>query len=105
MRVVPWPMVSLGVYSTVYRFVYSAVGGRLDAVQLRIGAALRHQVLVGADLGHAGAVEHDDEVGHAHRAEAVRHQDRDASHSPAVAGGGGCARRRRVALEEGMFGL
>ena len=31
-----------------------------------------------ADLDHAGAVEHDDQVGHPHGAEPVRHQDHDA---------------------------
>ena len=53
-----------------------------------------------ADLDDAGAVEHDDEVGHAHGGEAVRHQDRDA----AVVG----RRRARaggVALEQRVLGL
>ena len=34
---------------------------------------------MGARLDDAGAVEHDDEVGHAHGREAVRHEDRDAA--------------------------
>jgi hypothetical protein len=42
------------------------VGGGLDAVQLGVLAVLGHQLVVAADLKDAGAVEHDDEVGHAH---------------------------------------
>src|SRR5258705_4506680 len=75
---------------------WSAIGRGLDAVELGVGPALRHQRLVGADLGYAGAVEDDDEVGHAHRAEPVRDEDRDAL---------GPLGRRRVALEQRVFGL
>ena len=34
---------------------------------------------MGAHLDHAGAVEHDDEIGHPDGAEAMRHEDRDAA--------------------------
>ena len=54
---------------------------------------------MGADLDEAGAVEDDDEVGHAHGAEAVRHQDRDAAIVAVAAGAG------RVALEQRVLGL
>src|SRR5262245_18594341 len=56
----------------------SAVGGGLDAVQLGVRAALGHEFVVRADLGDARPVEHDDEVGHPHGREAMRHQDGDA---------------------------
>ena len=54
-----------------------AIGGRLDAVKLGVGAAFCHQFVVAADLGDAGAVEDDDQVGHPHGRKAVRHQNRD----------------------------
>ena len=57
------------------------------------------QLVVGADLDDPGAVEHDDEVGHAHGGEAVRHEDGDAAVVAAAAGAG------RVALEQGVLGL
>ncbi len=60
----------------------SAVGGGLDGVELGVLAAPGHQLLVGADVAQLGAVEDHDQVGHAHRAEAVRHQDGDAPVSP-----------------------
>src|SRR5262245_7801921 len=56
----------------------SAVGRGLDAVQLGVGAALGHEFVVRADLGDPRPVEHDDEVGHPHGREAMRHQDGDA---------------------------
>src|ERR1700730_1016198 len=84
----------------------SAVGGALDAVELSVVAAGGEEGFVGAGLDDAVAVEDDDEVGHAHGAEAVRDEDGDA------AGGGGLARGSRgaaggggVALEEGVRGL
>ena len=48
-----------------------SVGGRLDPVELGVASTQREQVLVGAVLDHAGPVEHHDEIGHAHRGEAV----------------------------------
>jgi len=48
-----------------------AIGGGLDAVQLGVLAARRHERVVRADLDDAGAVEHDDEIGHPHGGEAV----------------------------------
>ena len=59
--------------------VSSAVGGGLDAVELGVLPAVGHSSSWVPDLDHARAVEHDDEVGHPHGAEAVRHQDRDAA--------------------------
>ena len=54
------------------------VGAGLDREQLGVLAAAGHEVVVAADLDDAGAVEDDDQVGHAHGREAVRHEDRDA---------------------------
>ena len=48
-----------------------AISSRLDAVKLGVWAAPGHELVVGADLGDARAVEYDDEVGHANRAEPV----------------------------------
>ena len=56
-----------------------AVGRGLDAVELGVLAAVRHQLLVRADLDDARAVEHDDEVGHAHGREPVRDEHGDAA--------------------------
>src|SRR5439155_14094461 len=53
----------------------SAVGSGLDAVELAVLAALGHELVVAADLDHVGAVEDDDQVGHANGREAVRHED------------------------------
>ena len=45
-----------------------------------IGPAIRGQeVAVGADFGDSPLMQHDDQVGHAHGGEAVRHQDGDAA--------------------------
>jgi hypothetical protein len=52
-----------------------------------------------ADLDDARAVEDDDEIGHAHRAEAVRHEEGDA------AVGGGPIRGGGVALEQRVLGF
>ena len=49
----------------------SPIRRRLDAVELGVQAAFRHEVVVGADLGDASAVEHDDEIGHAHGGETM----------------------------------
>ena len=57
----------------------SAVGSRLDAVQLRVLPAFRSQLVVCADFRDASTVEHDDQVGHAHGGEAVRDEQRDAT--------------------------
>src|SRR5215467_12075231 len=61
----------------------SAVRSRLDAVELRVLAALGHEFLMCPDFSETGAVEHDDEIGHAHGGKAMRHEDRD---TPAVVG-------------------
>jgi hypothetical protein len=45
---------------------------RLDAVQLPVRRASGQPLLMRAAFGDAGAVEHHDEVRHAHGAEAVR---------------------------------
>jgi hypothetical protein len=58
---------------------WSAVGGGLDAVQLRVRTALRHQRIVRADLHEPGTVEHDNEIGHANRRETVGDEDGDAA--------------------------
>src|SRR5437879_13072025 len=58
---------------------WSAVGGGLDAVQLRVRTALGHQLIVRADLHEPGPIEHDDEIGHANRRETVGDEDRDAT--------------------------
>src|SRR5262245_19531424 len=68
---------------------------RLERVELRVLATLLHQRLVRAVLGDARAFEHYYQVGHAHRAEAVRDEQRDAI----------AARGRGVALEERVLGL
>src|SRR5262249_49455666 len=70
----------------------SAVGRGLDAVQLGVRAAAGHELVVRADLGDLGPVEHDDEVGHPHGRDAVRHQEGDAPVVPR-----GAARRGGVA--------
>src|SRR5262245_38282230 len=64
----------------------SAVGGRLDGVQLRVLAAPGHELLVATDLDHPRGVEHHDEVGHAHGAEPVGDEDRDAPRGPGQGG-------------------
>src|SRR5207302_6428968 len=79
----------------------SAVRGGLDAVQLRVLAALGHQLIVRADLHEPGPVEHDDEIGHADRRETVGDEDRNAA-AVALAG---AARRGGVALEQRVFSL
>ncbi len=55
------------------RATTSAVGGRLDPVELGVLSAERHESAVRSDLGDAGTVEHDNEVCHAHRREGGRH--------------------------------
>ena len=47
------------------------VRGSLDAIELRVLPALRHQLLVRSDFDDFRAVEDDDEIGHAHGGEAV----------------------------------
>src|SRR5579862_163981 len=51
----------------------------LDAVELRVLSALRHQRLMRAYFDDTRAVQYHDQVGHAHGAETMRHQDRDAA--------------------------
>ena len=48
-----------------------AVRRRLDAVQLSVLAALRHERFVRSGLDDARTIEHDDQVGHSHRREAM----------------------------------
>src|SRR5438093_13578257 len=85
----------------------STIGSGLNPVQLGVGPALGKQRVVGPHLNHARAIEHDDEISHAHRAEAVGYQDGD----PAIGGFRTTAtratapRRGCVALEERVFGL
>src|SRR5437762_1667703 len=59
------------VRSSVVRRRRLPISSRLDAVKLGVWAAPGHELVVGADLGDARAVEYDDEVGHANRAEPV----------------------------------
>ena len=77
----------------------SAVGGGLDVEQLGVQAATGDQLLVGADLDHARAVHHHDQVGHPHRREPVRHQHRH------PAGVGMRSWRLGEPLEQRMLGL
>lgn len=49
----------------------SPVSRGLNSIQLRVLPPPAHEFLVRAELDEAGAVEHDDEVGHAHRRETV----------------------------------
>src|SRR6266545_1475082 len=56
-----------------------AVGGGLDLVQLRVGTARVHELVVTAGLKHPSTVEYHDVVGHPYRGEAVGHQDADAA--------------------------
>jgi hypothetical protein len=72
------------------------VSGGLDAVELRILAALGHQLIVRADLYESGPIEGNDEIGHTHRRETVEDENGDAA---------GAARRFRVALEQRVFSL
>ena len=58
--------------------------------------ALGLELFVGADLNETSAVQHDDEVRHAHRRESMRHQDRNVAVAVALRRGG-------VALEQRMF--
>jgi hypothetical protein len=60
----------------------------MDAVELRVLPASGQQFIMRADLDDACAVEDHDEVGQAHHAEAVRHEQRDA----ASGGGVHCGR-------------
>ena len=61
---------------------------------------------MGAHLDDPRAVEHDDEIGHPHGAEAMRHEDRDAAvRRRRAAAGLPLARGRRVALEQRVLGL
>lgn len=84
----------------------STIRCRLDSVEFRVLAPLRHERLVGTDLGHAGAVEDDDVVGHSDSAEAMGHEDRDSADGrsggpvrfPGPCGGG-------ETLEEGVLRL
>ena len=49
----------------------SAVSCGLDAVEFGVLAVPGHELLVRAEFHQAGAIEHDDEIGHAHGGEAV----------------------------------
>jgi hypothetical protein len=50
---------------------WSAVGGGLDAVQLRVLTVFGHQLIVRAHLHEPGAIKNDNEIGHADRRETV----------------------------------
>src|ERR1700730_15331517 len=85
----------------------STIRGGLNPVELGVLSAFRHQRFVSADLSDARAVEHDDLIGHPHRAEPMRDQNSDLS-LPSVARATvapfiSCG--SRVALEERVFGL
>src|SRR6266576_2751311 len=60
-----------------------------------------HQLIVCADLHEPGAIHHEDEVGHAHRREAVGDEDGDAA-ARVLAGAACCG---SIALKQGVFGL
>src|SRR5207249_11314576 len=77
----------------------SAIRCGLDAVQLGVRPAPGEELVVRADFDDAGAVEHHDQVGHAHRAEAVGNEEGDAAVGVGAVRGGG------VALEEGVLGF
>src|SRR5438093_13003230 len=73
----------------------SPVSGGLNAVQFGVSATSGHELVVRADFRNSGAVEHDDEVGHANGAEAVRHKNRDAAVCTVAACGRGVTRALR----------
>src|SRR4029077_9929315 len=77
------------------------IRSRLDTIQLRIVAFPRHEFIVRAYLHEAGAIQHNDEVGHANRREAMGYEYDDAS----VLLLGAAACRRSVSLKQGMFCL
>src|SRR5579859_7122815 len=63
----------------IFVSVCSTIRRGLDAVKLRVLAALRHQRLMRAYFDDTRAVQYHDQVGHAYSAEAMRHQDRNAA--------------------------
>ena len=95
------PQPHLGLAEARVARLFLAVRGGLDAVELRVLAAVRDQRLVRAHLDDACAVEHHDEVGHAHGREPVGDEHGD----PARVGTLVTARRRGVALEQRVLGL
>src|SRR5262249_21572335 len=60
-----------------------------------------HQLIVCADFHEPGAIQHEDEVGHTHRREAVRDEDGDAPAIVLPVAMRCCG----IALEQGLFGL
>ena len=67
--------------------------GLTKVVALRVAGAAVDQRLVGAVLDHLPALDHQDPIGHAHRREAVRDQERRAAR-----------RERAEALEDRVLG-
>src|SRR5262249_27634097 len=59
----------------------STIRRSLNLVKLGVLAMLRQELVVRAHLDDAGAVEHDDEIGHPHSAKTMGHEDRDAAGS------------------------
>src|SRR3977135_2163870 len=88
-----------------YRLCYiatavpSAIRGGLNAVELRVLSASRHQIVVSADLYDTSAVQDHDAIGHAHCGEPVRDEEGDPAVRSVATDDGG------VALEQRVFGL
>lgn len=78
-----------------------AIRGCLNSVKLGILPALSHQVFVRSHLDQPRAIEHQDQVRHAHGREAMRDKDRDAP----VAAVAGLARGGGIAFEKSVFGF
>jgi membrane-associated phospholipid phosphatase len=78
-----------------------AIRRRLNSVQLCVLPALSQQPLMRPRLHQPRAVEHQDQVGHAYRREAVRHENGNAS----IAAVGGLPRGGGIAFEKSVFGL
>ena len=53
------------------------IGRGLDAVELGVLTTLCNECVVRTHFRHFRAIQHDDEIGHAHGAEAVGHENRD----------------------------
>ncbi len=71
----------------------------MDAVEFGVLARLGHELFMGIGFDDVRSVEDHDEVGHAHRAEAVKDQNGDAAVPGALTSGGG------KTFEQGMLGL
>src|SRR5262249_47551249 len=61
------------------RSINLAIRCRLHAVELRVQASFGHELVMRSSLGNPGAVQHDDEIRHAHGRESVGYKNGDAT--------------------------